>query len=238
MDVGVMGGLYAGVPQQTRGFFQRNLLAANPESGSRVAEHVWREADSRPFGKPFHKGHDRLVGHGTPNLAFPQIHKHKIWKRINFQRSQILDEVIGVELHDLGQRRNGIGISGLRTRTIWIVITRDNLERTIFYREVCMFETKYLADPHTRLEKECEQKLVSDMRAGINECLYLLDGQCLGKSLLSLGRDDSPLFGFRFHDAVQKGLVSSSMEHGQLIQGKLWNGAQAHVKLVKAVDGS
>ncbi len=77
-----------------------------------------------------------------------------------------------------------------------------------------MFETKHLANPHTRLEKECEQKLVSDMRAGINECLYLLDGQCLGKSLLSPGRNDSPLLWFRFHNAMQKRLVSPKVWHG------------------------
>src|SRR6266516_8021399 len=238
MNVGVMGGLDAGVSQQTRGFFQRNLLTADPQGGSRMAKHVWSKADPCLFAKSLHKGHDRLVGHGTPNIAFPQIHKDKIGKGIDFQRSQILDEVICVKLHDLGQHRDDIGISGLRPRTIWIVSARNNLERTIFDREVCMFETKHLANPHTRLEKECEQKLVSDMRAGINECLYLLDGQCLGKSLLSPGRNDSPLLWFRFHNAMQKRLVSSSMEHGQLIQGKLWNGAQAHVKLVKAVDGS
>src|SRR6266702_3827160 len=87
-----------------------------------------------------------------------QIHKHKIWERISFQRSQILDEVICVEVHDLGQHRNDIGISGLRPRTIWIVSARNNLERTIFYREVCMFETKHLADPHTRLEREAPQR--------------------------------------------------------------------------------
>src|SRR5260370_14119078 len=132
------------------------MFGANAESGWGVAEDVWREADSCPFRKPFHKGYDRLVGHGAANFAFPQIHKHKIWKRINFQRSQILDEIIGVELHDLGQCRNDIGISGLRACSIWVVRTRNNLERPIFYREVCMFETKHLADPHTRLEKECE----------------------------------------------------------------------------------
>src|SRR6266851_4903686 len=149
MDVGIMGGLYAGVSKQPRSFFQRNLFAANPESSSRVTEHVWREVDSCPSGQSLHQRHDRLVGHGTPNIAFPQIHKHKIWKRINFQRTQILDEVIGVELHDLGQRRNDIGISGLSAGSIWVVRTRNNLERTIFYREICMLETKHLADPHT-----------------------------------------------------------------------------------------
>ncbi len=101
-----------------------------------------------------------------------------------------------------------------------------------------MFETKHLANPHTRLEKECEQKLVSDMRAGINECLYLLDGQCFGKSPLSLGRNDSPLLWFRFHNTMQKWLVSPPVWHGQLIQGKLRNGTQAHVKLVQAVDSA
>src|SRR6266699_4033014 len=238
MDVGVMGSLDAGVSEQPRSFFQRHLLAANPEGGSRMAEHVWSKANPRLFAKSLHKGHDRLVGHGTPNIAFPQIHKDKIGKGIDFQRSQILDEVICVKLHDLGQHRDDIGISGLRPRTIWIVSARNNLERTIFDREVCMFETKHLANPHTRLEKECEQKLVSDMRAGINECLYLFDGQCFGKSPLSLGRNDSPLLWFRFHNTMQKWLVSPPVWHGQLIQGKLRNGTQAHVKLVQAVAGT
>src|SRR6266487_4430781 len=187
MDVGVMGGLYAGVPQQTRGFFQRNLLAANPESGSRVAEHVWREADSRPFGKPFHKGHDRLVGHGTPNFAFPQIHKHKIWKRINFQRSQILDEVIDVELHDLGQRRNGIGISGLRTRTIWIVITRDNLERTIFYTEVFPEELEVVGSGSDRIRTPAQVIEKHQVRAnGLNRDKLIVKYQ--PTNLISVGR--------------------------------------------------
>src|SRR6266568_5149572 len=231
MDVGVMGSLYAGVSEQPRSFFQRHLLSANPEGGSRMAKHVWREADPRPSAKSLHKGHDRLVGHGTPNVALPQIHKDKIGKGIDFQRSQILDEVIGVKPHDFGQHRNDIGISGLRTRAIRIVGTRNNLERTIFDREVCMFETKHLADPHTRLEKEREQKPVSDMRAGINECLHLFDGQCFGKSPLSLGRNDSPLLWFRFHNAMQKWLVSPKVWHGQLIQGKFRNGTQAELPL-------
>jgi hypothetical protein len=35
-----------------------------------------------------------------------------------------------------------------------------------------MLEAKHLTYPHPRLEKECEQKPVSDMRAGIDEGLY------------------------------------------------------------------
>ncbi len=128
-------------------------------------------------------------------------------------------------------------MAGLGSRSIGVILTRNDVNFPIFYSNIGMSESQHLANPHTGLVQEGEQEFIPGVATRINELGDLCCGQRLGQPPLTFGGDDPRVLWFCLGNAVQEWFVAASIRHGQAIQGKFWQGFETDVKVVEAMDG-
>src|SRR6266702_3819842 len=121
---------------------------------------------------------------------------------------------------------------------IRVIVTRNELERPILDRKVCMGQAQALAHPHPRLVHERQEEAIPDMGTGVEQLLDLFAGQRLWLSLFSFDRDHTCCFRLGLSNAMQEWFVFPAMRKSELIQWKLRNGLEPHMVGVESVNRS
>ena len=197
-----------------------------------------RKGNRRSPGKPLRQRPHCCVGHGAANFAFPQVDKDKIWQGLDLHGTQLIHQILCVQMQKLLWKRDSVCGPRFGACAIGIIETRNDLECPVLDRKVCMGQAQTLAHPHPCLIHKRQEKTIPLVGTGVEELLNLFTGQCLWLSLFSFERHHTCGFRFGLGDAMQEWLVPSAMGKGKLVQREFRNRCQAHMVGVEAVNRS
>src|SRR5713226_8999078 len=151
MNVGGLSRIHICMTKQPRDGRQRKVIVTNPHRGSCMAVHMCSDMDSGFLLNTSQQRANSRICQRATNFPFPQVHEDVIRQMIGFKRSQILNQVCGVELHERGGDRNAVALSCFCSGTVRIVVPRDNPNFIVFRSDVLMTKSERLPDPYSNV---------------------------------------------------------------------------------------